>query len=108
MKVKTQTIGPSVPPAERGLEGYKAFSAEDSHMVVESMKQEGIEYWDRLLPDRPLYQVFIKEPNGFVIELNDYTPALDKISPIIVYNDYARDPILLGYPHNVRFPPPLD
>ena len=74
-------------PAEGGLEDHIAFSVEDSHKVVESMKQKGIEYWDRLLPDRPLYQVFIKEPNGFVIELNDYTPALDKISPIVVYDD---------------------
>ncbi|MBT7702324.1 MAG: hypothetical protein HN700_18690, partial [Verrucomicrobia bacterium] len=41
-------------------------------------------YWDRLLADRGLYQVFVRDPNGVVVELNDYNPDLGAIDPMSV------------------------
>ncbi len=79
--------GSSRSVVESGLDDHIAFNVADSHTVVDYMKEKGIDYWDRLLPDRPLYQVFIKDPNGLIIELNDYAPALDKIEPMVVYDN---------------------
>ena len=48
------------------------------------MKENKIAYWDRLLADRELYQVFVRDPNGVIIELNDYTPDLENIDPMTI------------------------
>ena len=48
------------------------------------MKDNDVDYWDRLLVDRNLYQIFIQDPNGVIIELNDYKPETDKINPITI------------------------
>ena len=51
---------------------------------VQFMKDNGLAYWDRLLADRGLYQVFVRDPNGVVVELNDYNPDLGAIDPMSV------------------------
>jgi len=79
--------GSSRSVVESGLDDHIAFNVSDSYTVVDYMKEKGIDYWDRLLPDRPLYQVFVKDPNGLIIELNDYAPELDKIKPMVVYDN---------------------
>lgn len=79
--------GSSRSVVESGLDDHIAFNVSNSHEVVAYMRGKGIDYWDRLLPDRPLYQVFVKDPNGLIIELNDYAPALDKIEPMVVYDN---------------------
>ena len=43
------------------------------------MKDNSIAYWDR-----PLYQVFVRDPNGVILELNDYAPEVDKFDPMNV------------------------
>ncbi len=69
---------------ESGMDDHIAMSVEDSSGLVQYMKDNDVAYWDRLLADRGLYQVFIRDPNGVILELNDYAPALDKIDPIVV------------------------
>ena len=69
---------------ETGMDDHVAFSVEDSSGAVQVMKDNGIACWDRLLADRGLYQIFVRDPNGIVVELNDYSPELDKINPMTV------------------------
>ena len=69
---------------ETGSDDPITLSVEDSSGAVPFMKDNGIPYGDRLLAGRGLYQVFVRDPNGVVVELNDYTPDLDAIDPICV------------------------
>ena len=70
--------------SETGVDDHIAMTVEESADLVNFMKENKITYWDRLLADRELYQVFVRDPNGVIIELNDYKPELDKIDPIAV------------------------
>ena len=70
--------------SETGMDDHIAMTVEESAGLVNFMKENKIAYWDRLLVDRELYQVFVRDPNGVIIELNDYKPELDKIDPIAV------------------------
>ena len=70
--------------SETGMDDHIAMTVEESAGLVNFMKENKIAYWDRLLADRELYQVFVRDPNGVIIELNDYKPELDKIDPISV------------------------
>ena len=70
--------------SETGMDDHIAMTVEESAGLVNFMKENKIAYWDRLLADRELYQVFVRDPNGVIIELNDYKPELDKIDPIAV------------------------
>ena len=69
---------------ETGMDDHIAMTVEASAGLVDFMKENKIAYWDRLLADRELYQVFVRDPNGVVIELNDYQPELDKIDPMTI------------------------
>jgi hypothetical protein len=66
---------------ETGMDDHIAMSISGSADVVAELKSKNIAYWDRLLADRNLYQVFVREPNGVVIELNDYDPDHGRIAP---------------------------
>ena len=70
--------------SETGMDDHIAMTVEESAGLVNFMKENKIAFWDRLLADRELYQVFVRDPNGVIIELNDYKPELDKIDPIAV------------------------
>ena len=70
--------------SETGMDDHIAMTVEESAGLVNFMKENKIAYWDRLLADRELYQVFVRDPNGVIIELNDYKPEVDKIDPIAV------------------------
>ncbi len=69
---------------ETGMDDHIALSVEKSADLVQYMKDNSISYWDRLLADRPLYQVFVRDPNGVILELNDYDPEIDKIKPMVI------------------------
>ena len=69
---------------ESGIDDHIALSVTDSASITGRLKELGIAYWDRLLADRGLYQVFVRDPNGVVLELNDYAPQLDAISPMTI------------------------
>ena len=70
--------------SETGVDDHIAMTVEESADLVNFMKVNKIAYWDRLLVDRELYQIFVRDPNGVIIELNDYEPELGKIDPIAV------------------------
>ena len=69
---------------ETGTDDHVALTVSESAEIVAKLDELGIAYWDRLLADRNLYQVFIREPNGVVLELNDYDPDHDRIEPMTV------------------------
>jgi catechol 2,3-dioxygenase-like lactoylglutathione lyase family enzyme len=69
---------------ETGMDDHIAMTISGSADVVTEMTDKGIAYWDRLLADRNLYQVFVRDPNGVVIELNDYDPDHSRIKPMAV------------------------
>ena len=69
---------------ETGMDDHIAMTVEKSAGLVEFMKENDVAHWDRFLADRELYQVFVRDPNGVIIELNDYTPELDKIDPMTI------------------------
>ena len=70
--------------SETGMDDHIAMTVEKSAGLVEFMKENDVAYWDRLLADRELYQVFVRDPNGVIIELNDYNPEMDKIDPMTI------------------------
>ena len=76
--------------SETGMDDHIAMTVEESAGLVNFMKVNKIVYWDRLLVDRELYQVFVRDPNGVIIELNDYKPEADKIDPIAVIDHYRQ------------------
>ena len=55
---------------ETGVIDHVAFLADDPKAFVERFRARGIEFRPRHLPDSNLYQLFIRDPNGVVIELN--------------------------------------
>ena len=69
---------------ETGMDDHIALSVEKSADLVQYMRDNSISYWDRLLADRPLYQVFVRDPNGVILELNDYDPEIDKLEPMVI------------------------
>jgi len=69
---------------ETGMDDHIALTVERSADLIQYMKENSISYWDRLLTDRPLYQVFVRDPNGVVLELNDYEPEIEKLEPMAV------------------------
>ncbi len=69
---------------DSGLDDHIAITVSESTGLVAEIESCGLAYWDRLLADRGLYQVFVRDPNGVVIELNDYSPAVDKLKPAVV------------------------
>ena len=55
---------------QSGVVDHIAFLADDPGGFVERFKAKGIEFRPRFLPDSNLYQLFIRDPNGLMIELN--------------------------------------
>jgi catechol 2,3-dioxygenase-like lactoylglutathione lyase family enzyme len=55
---------------ESGVIDHVAFLADDPKQFIERFKQHGLQYRPRHLPDSNLYQLFIRDPNGVMIELN--------------------------------------
>jgi catechol 2,3-dioxygenase-like lactoylglutathione lyase family enzyme len=55
---------------ETGVIDHVAFLADDPTSFIERFRARGLEFRPRHLPDSNLYQLFIRDPNGVVIELN--------------------------------------
>lgn len=55
---------------QTGVVDHIAFSADEPKAFVEKFQARGIEFRPRYLPESNLYQLFIRDPNGVVIELN--------------------------------------
>ena len=69
---ETYYLGTSAHAArdQSGVVDHIAFLADDPGGFVERFKEKGIEFRPRFLPDSNLYQLFIRDPNGLMIELN--------------------------------------
>ena len=55
---------------QTGVIDHVAFLADEPGVFIERFRARGIEFRPRHLPDSNLYQLFIRDPNGVVIELN--------------------------------------
>jgi catechol 2,3-dioxygenase-like lactoylglutathione lyase family enzyme len=55
---------------QTGVIDHVAFLADEPGAFIERFRARGIEFRPRHLPDSNLYQLFIRDPNGVVIELN--------------------------------------
>ena len=70
--------------SETGMDDHIAMTVEESAGLVKHMQESDVKYWDRLIADRGLYQIFVRDPNGVIIELNDYAPNLKNIDPMTI------------------------
>ena len=70
--------------SETGMDNHIAMTVEESAGLVKHMQENDVKYWDRLIADRGLYQIFVRDPNGVIIELNDYAPDLENINPMTI------------------------
>ena len=55
---------------QSGVIDHVAFLADEPAAFIERFRTRGIEFRPRHLPDSNLYQLFIRDPNGVMIELN--------------------------------------
>ena len=55
---------------QSGVIDHVAFLADEPAAFIERFRARGIEFRPRHLPDSNLYQLFIRDPNGVMIELN--------------------------------------
>ena len=53
-----------------GVVDHIAFIATDPAKMAAHFKSIGVSYRPRYLPESALYQIFVKDPNGIMIELN--------------------------------------
>jgi len=53
-----------------GVIDHVAFLATDPQAMIERFERLEVDYRPRFLPESELYQLFVKDPNGIMIELN--------------------------------------
>ena len=58
-----------------GGETHVALTVVGARDITERLMAEGVTYWDRLFRDPVMYQVFVEDPNGLLIELIDRNPG---------------------------------
>lgn len=49
---------------------HVAFNATDYDGIIERLDASGLDYGTAFVPDVPLRQIFVKDPNGVTVELN--------------------------------------
>jgi hypothetical protein len=52
-----------------------ALSVEKARDAVDRLTEADVPYWDRLFKEPLMYQVFVEDPNGFLIELINRNPG---------------------------------
>ncbi|NDA70974.1 MAG: glyoxalase [Betaproteobacteria bacterium] len=69
---ETYYLGTKVDAAcdQSGVVDHIAFLADDPSGFIERFKARGIAFRPRHLPESNLYQLFVRDPNGLMIELN--------------------------------------
>jgi len=76
-----------------GVIDHIAFAAEDPAAVGRRLQQHGVPFRPRYFPQFKLYQLFITDPNGLMVELNFYDVAVD---PQWGGEDYSKMPRAAG------------
>lgn len=66
---------------ESGGENHIAFTCAEARNVIDRLVEAGVPYWDRLFRNPLMYQVFVEDPNGILVELIDRNPG-DITGPI--------------------------
>jgi catechol 2,3-dioxygenase-like lactoylglutathione lyase family enzyme len=64
------TGAPGEAPPDTGRLDHIAFRATGLVEMRERLKQTGVEFRERAVPGGKLHQVFVRDPNGILIELN--------------------------------------
>ena len=64
-----------------GGQTHLALTVEGARDAVDRFKKASVPYWDRLFLNPIMYQVFVEDPNGLLIELIDRNPG-DITGPI--------------------------
>jgi len=72
-----------------GVVDHIAFGADDVGGVARRLREHRVPYRPRYFPQFKLYQLFITDPNGLMIELNFYDVASD---PGLGGEDYSAMP----------------
>ena len=63
---------------DAGGKTHIALNVERARDAVNRLNDSNIPYWDRLFRDPAMYQVFVEDPNGLLIELIDRNPETFK------------------------------
>ena len=53
-----------------GVLDHIAFRSKDPELVMMQLNENGYEYHERYIPIMNLFQIFVEDPNGIMIELN--------------------------------------
>ena len=73
------SVDPDVTPRKQltnaGGQTHIALTVEKARDSVDRLREAGVTYWDRLFRDPVMYQVFVEDPNGLLIELIDRKPG---------------------------------
>jgi catechol 2,3-dioxygenase-like lactoylglutathione lyase family enzyme len=63
---------PNAATDQTGVVDHIAFLASEPKAFTERLKKLGVEYRPRYFPEFKLFQLFLRDPNGLMIELNFY------------------------------------
>lgn len=53
-----------------GAFDHAAFRAKEPEMLMAKLEKKGVRFRERKVPDLDLFQIFIEDPNGIMVELN--------------------------------------
>lgn len=70
-----ETSEPSESLTNAGGQTHVALTVEGARGAVDRFGKAGVPYWDRLFKNPVMYQVFVEDPNGLLIELIDRSPG---------------------------------
>lgn len=66
----TMALGGSLPGRDTGAFDHVAFRGDDFDAMRGKLVESGITFRERVVPGRPLKQLFIPDPEGIMVELN--------------------------------------
>jgi len=73
------SVDPDVTPRQQltnaGGQTHIALTVEKARDAVDRLNEAGVSYWDRLFKNPVMYQVFVEDPNGLLIEMIDRNPG---------------------------------
>ena len=72
-----------------GVVDHIAFRATGLRDMLEHLKQEKVEFKQRMVSDQGLYQLFLFDPNGVKIELNYANDEARGLTPELMASDLA-------------------
>jgi catechol 2,3-dioxygenase-like lactoylglutathione lyase family enzyme len=60
----------SAEPPQTGALDHIAFRGQDLEATRALLRAKGLDFKERPVPGKPLFQVFVRDPDGVLIELN--------------------------------------